>query len=135
MRTMRNLAIIFQHSHLNYALLSLMIERALFLAERAFLGRAPKMDRATLSFLREVKRVTLLATTSLDFRVILVPTLITDNAVSARSMGRSQNYLYLIRMDEADANMILLKFLGPLLAISSPDLVDDRFLTPGAGQE
>ena len=93
------------------------------------------MDRGTLSFLREVKRVTLLATTSLDFRVILVPTLITDNAVSARSMGRSQNYLYLIRMDEADANMILLKFLGPLLAISSPDLVDDRFLTPGAGQE
>ena len=108
---MRNLAIIFQHSHLNYAPLSLMIERALFLAERAFLGRAPKMDRATLSFLREVKRVTLLATTSLDFRVILVPTLITDNAVSARSMGGSQNYLYLIRLDEADANMILLKFL------------------------
>ena len=88
MRTMRNLAIIFQHSHLNYAPLSLMTERALFLAERAFLGRAPKMDRATLSFLREVKRVTLLATTSLDFRVILVPTLITDNAVSARSVGR-----------------------------------------------
>ena len=70
------------------------------------------MDRATLSFLREDKRVTLLATTSLDFRVILVPKLITDNAVSARSIGGgSQNYLYLIRIDEADANMILLKFL------------------------
>ena len=83
----------------NYAPLSLIIERALFLAERAFLGRAPEMDRATLSFLKEVKRVTLLATTSLDFRVILVPTLVTDNAVSARSMGGSQNYLYLIRLD------------------------------------
>ena len=45
------------------------------------------MDWATLSFLRELKRVTLLATTSLDSRVILVSTLITDNAVSARSMG------------------------------------------------
>ena len=92
------------------------------------------MDWATLSFLRELKRVTLLATTSLDSRVILVSTLITDNAVSARSMGGSQNYLYLIRLDEADANMILLKFLGPILAISPPDLVDDHFLTLGAGQ-
>ena len=44
-------------------------------------------------------------------------------------MGGSQNYLYLIRLDEADANMILLKFLGPVLAISSPGVVDDRFLT------
>ena len=75
------------------------------------------MDRATLSFLTEIKRVTLLAKTSLDFRVILVPTLVTDNAVFARSMGGSQNYLYLIRMDEAE-------FLGPVLAISFPDLVD-----------
>ena len=40
------------------------------------------MDRATLSFLREVKRATLLATTALDFRIILV---LTDNAVSART--------------------------------------------------
>ena len=119
----------------NYAPLSLIIERALFLAERAFLGRATEKDRETLSFLREVKRVTLLATTSLDFRVILVETLITDNAVSARSIGGSQNYLYLIRLVEANANMIRLKFLGPVLAISSPDLVDDRFLTPRAGQE
>ena len=77
----------------------------------------------------------MLATTSLDFRVILVQTLITDNAVSARSVGGSQNYLYLIRLVEANANMIRLKFLGPVLAISSPDLVDDRFLTPRAGQE
>ena len=59
----------------------------------------------------------------------------TDNTVSARSMGGSQNYLYLIRLDEADANMILLKFLGSILAISPPDLVDDHFLTLGAGQE
>ena len=71
----------------NYAPHSLIIERALFLAERAFLGKAPEMDRATLSFLREVKRVTLLGTTSLDFRVILVPTLTMDNAVSVKSMG------------------------------------------------
>ena len=45
------------------------------------------MDLATLSLLRELKRVTLLATPSLDFKVILVPTLITDHAVSARGMG------------------------------------------------
>ena len=53
------------------------------------------MDRATLSFLREVKRVTLLATTSLDFRVILVPKLITDNAVSARSIGGGLRIIYI----------------------------------------
>ena len=40
------------------------------------------MDRGTLSFLREVKRDTLLATTALDFRIILV---LTDKAVSART--------------------------------------------------
>ena len=56
----------------NYVPLSLIIQRALFLVERAFLGRAPGLDRATLSFLTEVKRVTLLATASLDFRVTLV---------------------------------------------------------------
>ena len=60
----------------NYAPLSFIIERDLFLAESAFLVREQEMDLATISFLREVERVT----------------------------------LYLIRSDEAEADIILLKF-------------------------
>ena len=76
----------------NYAPLSVYIERALFLAEQAFLGREQDMDRSALSFIREVKRVHLGLSDSLSFNVILVPTLVNSDTVSAKSMGSSQNY-------------------------------------------
>ena len=117
----------------NYAPLSVYVERALFLAEQAFLGREQDMDRSALSFIREVKRVHLGLSDSLSFNVILVPTLVNSDTVSAKSMGSSQNYLYAFRLDDADVNVVLLKYLGPVLSIVPPQVVDTRFLTTGAG--